>query len=619
MGACTTEKRRKFNTYNPNLEKYINIFTCNNQEIGIGILCKIPLNNLKYLPVLILHNQWLQEEDKLSKNQIILKSKYEPIIEIPIDNFGNIYNDKESNISIIEIKGDIITNTQTFLEIDERLEEDNDKVYCIAQFDTNNQLIKHKINFIRLNDNSFEYYLHLSNIQFGCPILDFKENKYKLLGMHIRKKSENNNYKSIIIKNCIDKYLKEHAYDNNNEVKEFANIKDSISTNDISIIYKIEDEETTNIFGDEFVANNKNFCKIIIDGKENELCSKINKKLIKINKDGTFKIILTKIQRIINYDSMFAWCSTLISISKLNFDTFKVTSMRNMFLGCESLESLPQDISEWDLGYVKEISGMFSSCSSLKSFPNISNWKTDNLTDLSSMFSGCISLAFLPDISKWKTCKVTNMNNLFSKCSSLKALPDISKWDVKNVSNMNNLFSECSSLETLPNISKWNSQNVFNITRMFYNCKSLLSLPDISKWNVSKLEHINSLFEGCSSLKELPDISKWNTYNVKSLFSVFSGCSSLLSLPDISKWNTIRVTDMNSLFCGCSSLKQMPNISKWNTINVTDMGSMFEGCSILESLPDISKWNIKNVSYLNGMFEGCKDNLNIPKQFKDRL
>ena len=33
------------------------------------------------------------------KNQIILKSKYEPIIEIPIDNFGNIYNDKESNIS----------------------------------------------------------------------------------------------------------------------------------------------------------------------------------------------------------------------------------------------------------------------------------------------------------------------------------------------------------------------------------------------------------------------------------------------------------------------------------------------------------------------------------------
>ena len=53
--------------------------------------------------------------------------------------------------------------------------------------------------------------------------------------------------------------------------------------------------------------------------------------------------------------------------------------------------------------------------------------------------------------------------------------------------------------------------------------------------------------------------------------------------------------------------------------NVNDMGSMFEGCSLLESLPDISKWNIKNVSYLNGMFEGCKENLNIPKEFKDRL
>ena len=616
MGACLSDRNSNSNKNNPDLEDYIKKFDCNNQDIGIGVLCKITLKNSKSLPVLILHNQWLKKADKSPESQMILKTRKEPFFEIPIDNFENIYNDEKSNISIIELKEEMILNSQKFLEIDEKPEEYSDKKYCLAYFN-NNKLIESTIKFRGINKNSFEYCPNSLDIQNGCPILVTKENKYRLLGMHIKKKRDNNLYESIIIKNSIDKYLKEHPYDNAIKIIEFNNIKDSIITNEIIMEYKIDDnEETIKIFGDGFVANNKKFCKIIIDGKEKKLCSEINKKL---NNNSTIQIRLTEINKIINYESMFAWCSTLISISSLKFDTYKATSMKNIFLGCEALKSLPKDISEWDLGYAKDISGMFSSCSSLKSIPNISNWKTENITDVSSLFSGCSSLISLPDISKWETSKVTNMNNLFSKCSSLKSLPDISKWDVKNVSNMNNLFSECSSLETLPNISNWNIQNVFNITRMFYNCQSLTSLPDISKWNISKLEHINSLFEGCSSLKELPDLSKWNTYNIKSLFSVFSGCSSLLSLPDISKWNTTRVTDMNSLFCGCSSLKKLPNISKWNTVNVTDMGSMFEGCSLLETLPDISKWNIKNVSFFNGMFEGCKDNLNIPKKFKDRL
>ena len=614
MGICEVNGR-KSNPNNPVLGEYIKIFTCKDKEKGIGVLCKIPLKNCSFLPVFILHSQLLKKVDY----PIILKSKNKSNIEIPIDNPKNIYNDEESNISIIEIKKDNILERHKFLEIDENPKERHDKTYCIAQY-INNDLIESNVKFKGLNsNNSFEYLLDSSDIQFGCPILGNKNSEYKFLGMHVEEKSESKNYKSIIINNCIKKYLHEHNYSKHNKIKEIDIIRDSITINEIIINYKIEDEETIKIFGEEFVSNNKNFCKIIIEGKEMQLCSEIDKNSIKINKKNTFEIKLKDISDIINYDSMFAWCSTLISFTSLSFGTSKANSMKNMFLGCEALKSLPQDISEWDLSYTKDISGMFSSCSSLKSIPNISQWKTDKITDLSSLFSGCSSLVSLPDISKWKTSKVTNMNNLFSKCSSLKSLPDISKWDVKNVSNMNNLFSDCSSLKTLPKISNWNTQNVFNITRMFYNCQSLTSLPDISKWNVSKLEHINSLFEGCSSLKELPDLSRWKMDNVKSLFSVFSGCSSLSSLPDISKWNTTRVTDMNSLFCGCSSLKHLPDISKWDTSSVTDMGSMFEGCSNLKSLPDISKWNIKNISFLNGMFEGCKENLNIPKKFKDRL
>ena len=134
MGGCNSNRNSKPDIYNPDLGEYIKRFTFNNQEIGIGVLCKIPLKNISSLEVLILHSQLLKKEGLLPENKIILKSKSEPILEIPIDNFENIYNDTESNISIIEIKKEIILNNQKFLEIDEKPEEYSDKKYCIALF-----------------------------------------------------------------------------------------------------------------------------------------------------------------------------------------------------------------------------------------------------------------------------------------------------------------------------------------------------------------------------------------------------------------------------------------------------------------------------------------------------
>ena len=45
-------------------------------------------------------------------------------------------------------------------------------------------------------------------------------------------------------------------------------------TSNINIIYKYE--KNINIFGSEFVKNNKNKCKMIIDNKEYEITEKYN-------------------------------------------------------------------------------------------------------------------------------------------------------------------------------------------------------------------------------------------------------------------------------------------------------------------------------------------------------
>ena len=114
---------------------------------------------------------------------------------------------------------------------------------------------------------------------------------------------------------------------------------------EINIIYDIKERNEIKIFGKEFVKNNINICKMIIDNKEYEITERYNIKSKKINK---LKIKLEGINNVNNMSYMFFGCSSLLSlpdISELN--TNNVTSMGNMFFGCSSLLSLP-DISKWN-------------------------------------------------------------------------------------------------------------------------------------------------------------------------------------------------------------------------------------------------------------------------------
>ena len=169
--------------------------------------------------------------------------------------------------------------------------------------------------------------------------------------------------------------------------------------NKITIIYKLKTyQQELRIFGNTFVQNNKNKCKLLLNNKLQPLKGLLkrgdikNKKIIKIKLIGLNKII----------------------------------NMSWMFRGCESLTNIP-DISKWNTRNVKNMSGMFIDCESLTNLPDISKWNTSNVNDMSCMFSYCESLINLPDISKWNTNNVNDMNMIFSDCKSLINLPDISK------------------------------------------------------------------------------------------------------------------------------------------------------------------------------------------------
>ena len=72
------------------------------------------------------------------------------------------------------------------------------------------------------------------------------------------------------------------------------------------------------IFGSKFVENNKNICKIIINGNEFELSEYININNVNKIKNNIFEIKLKGIKNVTNMSYMFSNCKSLLSLPDIS-------------------------------------------------------------------------------------------------------------------------------------------------------------------------------------------------------------------------------------------------------------------------------------------------------------
>ena len=105
---------------------------------------------------------------------------------------------------------------------------------------------------------------------------------------------------------------------------------------EITCIYKInKDKVDIRIFGEKFVENNKNHCKIIYNKKEHALVGTF--KVENINGDE-LSIKLKGIMNITNASYLFYECSSLLYIPDISkWDTKNVTDMSFMLYECKSI------------------------------------------------------------------------------------------------------------------------------------------------------------------------------------------------------------------------------------------------------------------------------------------
>ena len=390
------------------------------------------------------NNKYEKEELKLNKNKYNLglknlKKEYENKMKKLKMNYYNNINNIKNKYKILNNKNENIYNNK-IIELNKKADikirnyKFNERINKVSNF---NELIEIIYNtYINYNSNYYNT-INISNIYntlFNNNKINKLKEKYNIFESYKYKLKEKENEKENIIKekeNMIKNYEskikeKENIIEKNKNVINKYKIDISNKKNTMKIIYKIDNQYNNEIriFGDLFVSNNKDNCKIFYNNQIYELVSKF-----KVQDINQLEIELNGI--------------------------LNITNMEQIFYGCSNLISLP-DIHLIGTNNVTNMSFMFFNCTSLTSLPDISIWNTDNVTNMSRMFCKCSSLISLPDISKWNTNKVTNMAKMFYNCSSLTSMPDISKWNINNVKNMSDMFEGCCKLDKIPVLIKNN-------------------------------------------------------------------------------------------------------------------------------------------------------------------
>ena len=387
----------------------------NNGRKATGFFCKFPFNHC-LLPVLITNHSVLNENDKNISLTINNKAKI-----IKLDKSRKKYINLDNKISIIEIKPnkDKIYN---FLEIDENYINNTYKNQTVFMLQYPNEQSEVSYGLISdiIDNKVIKHYCYSEEGSSGSPILSL--NTFKVIGIHYSQKNKSFN-SGLFIKYIID---------------EFNRYK-----NEINILYKTDKESEVNIFGKQFVQNNKNNIELVINGNKIDL---INRYKLKKG-ENIIKIIIKN----------------------------KITNLEYMFYNCESLQNI-KELEYMDTRDISNFDWMFSECSLLSDINGLEKWNVSNGNNFSNMFSECSLLSDINGLENWNVSNGNNFSYMFSECSSLKNLKGLEKWNVSNGNDFSYMFSKCSSLKNLKGLENWNVSNGNNFSSMFWGCFSLLDI-----------------------------------------------------------------------------------------------------------------------------------------------
>ena len=382
---------------------------------------------------------------------------------------------------------------------------------------------------------------------------------------------------------------------------------------DISAIYEVKEEDIdensyVSIFGRnleengrDFVKENKDKIKIIINNEENALEYKYRLK------KGYHKIIFKfNSDEIDSLEYMFSGCTSLKSIRGLkNLDTKSIKDFSFMFNGCSSLRNI-KGLENWNVSNGNNFSNMFIGCSSLRDTKGLENWNVSNGNNFSFMFRECKSLRDIKELRNWNVSNGNNFSGMFDHCKSLSDIKPLENWNVPNGNNFSGMFGHCESLSDIKPLENWNVSNGNNFSNMFLGCSSLSDLKSLENWNVSNGNNFSGMLKECSSLRDIKGLQNWNVSNGTNFSGMFDKCESLSDVKGLENWNSLNGKDFSGIFSDCKSLSNIKPLENWNVSNGKDFIGMLFGCESLSDIKPLENWNVSKGKDFSGMFLRCK-------------
>ena len=439
---------------------------------GTGFFCEISDKNIPFNKALFTNNHILDENSLQINEEIEIEyCEKTKIIEITKDR--RVFTDKNLDYTCIEILD--TDNINKFFHIDKSSFNDKkslkNKEIMILQYPYGK--LSHDIGKIfEIKNNRIEHSVSTTNGSSGSPLIK-RYNNNLIIGIHFGSKKKDTeksdesgpNYATpfdVIIKDIIDKLSK-------NTINIYTIIE---YRNKINLIYykdKNNLDYSNILFGTNFVKNNKDNIKLIINGIESNLIEKYE-----------LKESMNNVQLIINKP---------------------LTNLEDMFFNAKSLKNI-EELKYLNTEKVNNFSYIFYGCSSLKDIKPIRNWNVSNGINFSYMLFGCSSLLDIKPLMNWNVSNGNNFSYMFCDCSSLKEIKTLRNWNVSNGINFSYMFAYCSSLFEIKTLRNWNVSNGKDFSYMFAYCSSIPDIKPIKNWNVSNGTNFTAMFRNCSGNKD---------------------------------------------------------------------------------------------------------------------
>ena len=418
MGCSGTseEKIEKNILINTGLEKSI-VFFKNKGSKSLGFLCKINFRDSKdYVAALITTTDSIGKIELEEAKQIYFFTEDSVHSIRMVRQRGTYINEDRFNVVIIQIVEEDNLNINSLFEIEENDIISQNSFIGVINKNNEEKNLEYFICKINTTKNDLPYIMEYTcknkevNESKGNPLINIKNNKLIAI--------QKNSGLAVLLKEPIKELL------DIIERKEIIipplipleKIDENKFNKRLSIFYLIPDNpkvKVMKIFGEKFVENNRDKCKIIFEVRENEaeyiyeLCAFIDLDFIKSKKyvmpeAPVFLLFLVYTDNFCDLSFMFFKCYYLFVVeSSENSSLDQVTDMKQMFDSCRKLDKVEININ------------------------------TSKVTDMSLIFYNCLLIEVL-DLSGWNTKNVTTMKNMFRGCENLEEIIGLDNWDLSN-------------------------------------------------------------------------------------------------------------------------------------------------------------------------------------------